>query len=126
MFDTIHAQEFAYVGDDLRRDFSALDFPSVLREHVHGCRMRVRIGCSTCNAASDNFEWEDLVCVRVGEARDQGPIGLRSLWQKRFSECEAPRARCPGERGGCGRPDVHQQFFLEREPNVLILSLIHI
>ena len=60
VFAKIHAQEFAHMGAQVRRVFSARDFPCVMREHVHGCCIRVRTGCSTCNAASDQLDCRGL------------------------------------------------------------------
>ena len=53
VLDEIHAQEYAQVGEHVKSVLSFSDFRHLLREHVHGCLLRVRTGCFSCNTASD-------------------------------------------------------------------------
>ena len=102
--------------------------PYVLREYVHGYVCRERLACSMCNVARDSLEWHDIIQLHIGSRREEGPVELESLWQKHWSEHKlqtgSSTALCPGSPGRCLQP-AGRQFFLEIEPTVLMIHLLH-
>ena len=93
----------------------------LLSRGVLGVLFRQRNRCTQCLAVSDQLVWDYLVRVNLEQGRHEDePITLRELWEEHWKEVQPPGCRCPLEQ--CGRPGM-QQFFLEVEPNVLIIQI---
>ena len=97
---------------------------SVLREFVWGVLIRQRVACENCSFTSDRIFYKD--CLELELPADQSACRLEHLLLRfsipqrgGFLQCPAPDDRkcLPGSAR------VSRQYFIEKEPAVLVLKL---
>ena len=120
MLNTLVQQEptamQAVVGDFQNR----YGLRSVLHEHVFGCILRSRLRCDACGTVSDKLDPCTNVCMSLSDT-DESVHTLQGCWEKHFrEELVEEETRCPS--GTCAG-QCRKQFFLEKEPSVLLIEL---
>ena len=97
---------------------------SILSEFVWGTLVRSRIACETCGCASDRLDYRDSLLLEL--PADSSACRLEELLM-RF--CSPDRRdsdlRCPAPAAAQCAVDarVTRQYFLEKEPSVLVMQL---
>ena len=98
----------------------------VLREFVWGVLIRSRISCAGCGVASDRLYYDDEDILKLELPPDGSACRLEELLC-RFSQPDNDNSlQCPGPLNArCARDttNVTRQYFIEKEPSVLILQL---